>query len=304
MGRFNTESWANILIGIDPGMTLAINARTALRIAAHLLNETAAINDQRRSYQDLRKLISVTVRPVFPTGDVRRLCESLHSLERDVVGTMPSKARECLQAALDAAAYKENDIEPNIARSTAITIRECLSEYYPHGIPEGGAHQFEGDFLLVTSVTNPREIFERKLFQNRDVNSLTSFKGKQNPFSQSESVYDFWQDWYQGFLEGDPLDWELQLEVAMIDNEIWATDPKTVANEIEKIRARHNLQKRIKQLEAELRRATVNRHGIGGNLPPEPLDDVALAQELIIVWQPLEELKDEITADEPDDLRP
>lgn len=52
-------------------------------------------------------------------------------------------------------------------------------------------------------------------------------------------------------------------------------------------------------LEAELRCATVNRHGIGGNRPPEMREDAPIARELYIVWQPLKDLKDEITKDDP-----
>jgi len=110
----------------------------------------------------------------------------------------------------------------------------------------------------------------------------------------------FWREWYQGFLDGKPLDWELQRRVALIDDAIWKAGPEAVAEEIEKIRAKFDLEKRIENLEAELRRATVNRHGIGGNKPPEMLDKSPIAQELIIVWQPLEDLKEEISKEDPD----
>jgi hypothetical protein len=113
----------------------------------------------------------------------------------------------------------------------------------------------------------------------------------------------FWREWYQGFLDGKPLDWELQRHVAQIDDAIWEAGPEAVADEIEKIRARFDLNEHIVELEADLRRATVSRHGIGGNMPPEMLNDAPIAQELVIVWQPLEELKDEITEEDPDPTR-
>jgi hypothetical protein len=47
----------------------------------------------------------------------------------------------------------------------------------------------------------------------------------------------FWRDWYQGFLIGEPLDWELQRRVALIDNAIWEAGPEAVAAEIAKIEA-------------------------------------------------------------------
>jgi len=117
---------------------------------------------------------------------------------------------------------------------------------------------------------------------------------------RSAHHYRFWREWYQGFLDGEPLDWELQRRVALIDEAIWEIGPEVVAQEIEKIRTKFELEQRIKELDADLRRATVNRHGIGGNMPPEMLDDAPIAQELVIVWQPLQDLKDEITKDNLD----
>lgn len=110
----------------------------------------------------------------------------------------------------------------------------------------------------------------------------------------------FWREWYQGFLDGKPLDWELQRQVALIDNAIWEAGSEAVAKEIEKIRAKFDLEERISELEVDLRRATANRHGIGGNMPPEMPNDAPIAQELLIVWHPLDNLKDEITKDDPD----
>lgn len=52
---------------------------------------------------------------------------------------------------------------------------------------------------------------------------------------QSRS-WDFWRDWYQGFLDGKPLDWELQRRVALIPNEDWEKGPKHIAEKIEEIR--------------------------------------------------------------------
>ena len=47
----------------------------------------------------------------------------------------------------------------------------------------------------------------------------------------------FWSSWYQGFLDGRPLDWDLQRRVALIDDQIWAAGPEAVAAEIERIKA-------------------------------------------------------------------
>ncbi len=114
-------------------------------------------------------------------------------------------------------------------------------------------------------------------------------------------AWSFWREWYQGFLEGKPLDWDLQREVALIPNEDWEKGPEHIAGIIAEIRARFELNKRIGELEEELRVTAQSRHEIGGNFPPEPLDEARVAtKELLIIWEPLQSLKEEAEAEAPD----
>ncbi len=46
----------------------------------------------------------------------------------------------------------------------------------------------------------------------------------------------FWWDWFQSFLVGQPLDWEVQREVALIDDSVWEDGPEAVAAAIRDIR--------------------------------------------------------------------
>ncbi|MBG6154102.1 hypothetical protein IWQ52_001271 [Labrenzia sp. EL_159] len=112
--------------------------------------------------------------------------------------------------------------------------------------------------------------------------------------------WSFWTSWYQGFLDGKHLNWELQRRMALIKDQVWEAGPKAVAEEIEKVSAKFYLEERINELEADLRRATFDRHGIGGNRQPESLDAAPVTKELVILWGPLEELKEEIVKDDPD----
>ncbi|MEO1788961.1 MAG: hypothetical protein AAFR34_04595 [Pseudomonadota bacterium] len=49
--------------------------------------------------------------------------------------------------------------------------------------------------------------------------------------------FQFWVDWYWSFLRGEPLDWELQRAVALIDHEVWEAGPERVAERIREIEA-------------------------------------------------------------------
>ncbi|WP_248409386.1 hypothetical protein [Aliiroseovarius sp. S2029] len=52
----------------------------------------------------------------------------------------------------------------------------------------------------------------------------------------SSDQWRFWRDWLQGFLDGKPLDWELQRRVAEIPDADWEKGPEHIAEKIEEIR--------------------------------------------------------------------
>ncbi len=47
--------------------------------------------------------------------------------------------------------------------------------------------------------------------------------------------YEYWQNWYESQLRGEPLDWGLQKEVALIAPEVWEEGAKAVAEKIREI---------------------------------------------------------------------
>ncbi len=56
----------------------------------------------------------------------------------------------------------------------------------------------------------------------------------------SRSEKTFWERWHQSFLGGAPIDWDLQIQIALIENSIWNEGPIAVAREIELIELRYN----------------------------------------------------------------
>ncbi|MDA5092489.1 hypothetical protein O2N63_00100 [Aliiroseovarius sp. KMU-50] len=64
------------------------------------------------------------------------------------------------------------------------------------------------------------------------------------PFNSAhKGAFNFWADWYQGFLDGKPLDWELQRRVALIPDEDWENGPEHIAQKIEEIKAAYLAEK-------------------------------------------------------------
>ncbi len=71
-------------------------------------------------------------------------------------------------------------------------------------------------------------------------------------FAADPRTWSFWRDWYQGFLDGEPLDWELQRRVAIIPENDWDEGPAHVAGIIEEIRARFEVERDAKAVIALL----------------------------------------------------
>ncbi|MCF6433311.1 hypothetical protein [Leisingera sp. MMG026] len=113
----------------------------------------------------------------------------------------------------------------------------------------------------------------------------------------------FWRYWYQGFLVGNPLDWELQRRVALIDDAIWNAGPEAVAAEIERIRRLFELEQEVARLKEHL--AAVEHIPvaalIGDNGGP-PLEDAparAFQTDLMLIWTEAEKLEEEIAKPSP-----
>ncbi|UTS81248.1 hypothetical protein OL67_002326 [Phaeobacter piscinae] len=115
--------------------------------------------------------------------------------------------------------------------------------------------------------------------------------------------WSFWLDWYQGFLGGKPLDWELQRRVALINDDVWDAGPEAVAAEIERIRSLFELEQEIANLKEQLAivQDTPATALIGDNGGP-PLEDAparAFQTDLALIWKQVEELEEEIAKPSP-----
>jgi len=148
------------------------------------------------------------------------------------------------------------------------------------------------------------QIFASPLWPSKPTSAPTNEWEEFTKLSKQHLKWLFWTDWYQGFLDGKPLDWELQRRVALIDDAIWDAGPEAVAKEIERIRAKFELEKEVAALKEQLstqQQALARNPQIGDNGGP-PLDGAnakAFKKDLVLVWSDLEELETELEMPEP-----
>lgn len=105
---------------------------------------------------------------------------------------------------------------------------------------------------------------------------LVSYAGSEGwkLLSMSGFQPSFWPSWIQGFLDGKPLDWELQRRVALIPDADWEKGPEHIAEKIEEIRAEYEREigsgatvhnpKPVSQseIQAVKERVSSNRHAL------------------------------------------
>lgn len=121
--------------------------------------------------------------------------------------------------------------------------------------------------------------------------------------SRSDGAVDwsFWIKWYDDALAGNPPNWDMLERIALIDPDEWDKGAERVNELIAEIQLRYELKEQISVLEAKLQSASSEVRGMGDNQGP-PLDE-AVAKELLVVWEPLQELKQEVEDDEPSKSR-
>lgn len=114
----------------------------------------------------------------------------------------------------------------------------------------------------------------------------------------------FWREWYQGMLDGQPMDWELQKRVALIPDADWEKGPEHIARRIEEIRARFELEAEIAALKETLGSQDAAIAQRCHNNPPELVEEAeAVRQELTIVWTTLKAVEAEIEKNAPSPSR-
>ena len=83
------------------------------------------------------------------------------------------------------------------------------------------------------------QLFRRKPWEEgTEPPDLTVARATLLDFLDSDpAVWGFWKRWYQGMVDGHPMDWELQRRVALIPDAVWQDGPAAVAAEIARIEA-------------------------------------------------------------------
>lgn len=118
---------------------------------------------------------------------------------------------------------------------------------------------------------------------------------------RNSQIWTHWVTWYEDLIGGNPIDWELQRQVALIGDAVWEGSPETVASEIEKINAMIVTQKANTLLIEHVEQRPAELVGIGHNNPPEGINDFPIINyELSQLTTTASVIQSELEASVPD----
>jgi len=160
----------------------------------------------------------------------------------------------------------------------------------------------------------PNENFENPLFfpmQDVTLQSQSLFSSKITIFPRDLPAQSFWSDWYKSIINGQPLDWNLQMRVANISKADWEKGAKHIGSTIEGIRKQWELENEITKLKKELThdkeqlihaKVIIPPAGRLHNQPPEAITDEldALRSKFTLLISRIEDLETEIKKNNPD----
>ena len=119
-------------------------------------------------------------------------------------------------------------------------------------------------------------------------------RGLIEKLKSASEVWSFWREWYQGFLDGKPLDWELQRRVALIPDEDWEKGPAHIAGKIEEIKAAFLAEKAPLAETVEFNEETAKFHTVPREIAKPDLLGATLSQ--------VEDALDDVLADQTNGL--
>ena len=128
------------------------------------------------------------------------------------------------------------DSSPVFAACTASNMLDGLSPLEGHNSPYYDHEFYEVEPSDIEKFIGPSKFLGWSFSEGLSKFAALSEIATEFVSEDSDGPWSFWREWYQGFLDGKPLDWELQRRVALIPDEDWEKGPEHIAGIIEKIR--------------------------------------------------------------------
>jgi hypothetical protein len=232
----------------DPRVHYALAARASLRslpAAMEIVDQNSdRIGGENLLMSSLRATLASVVASAYPTQNGTALSSAV-KLASSAVASATHYADSIYSAAhaTASASLKATQTVPNACVSILRSAESARLVADPTALSKTCSAAFY-DWQKAKSYSSASQIFEKKLWPDEyRIQELLDLWGNFCARQDLENSWSFWRDWYQRMLDGTPMDWGLQLQVALIEDTIWNAGSEAVATEIEVIKAQFLAEK-------------------------------------------------------------
>lgn len=221
-------------------------ARWALRVAPVLFSDSNAATDNL-ILMSLRALLTASVSATCSASEFDKLEEAARAAQRTASGSV-------MKSAVAAAEVSHPILHPNHSdtlflddymhsdqHSAALITAEAASTIANPLKSADTIMQSTCGLYHLTSPVLPAAVFDmgtpgewQPLWPSKPMSEkfLSIWSQMKRAMQTAPEKWAFWLEWYEGFLRGIPLDWELQRRIALLPDEVWDAGPEVVAERI------------------------------------------------------------------------
>ncbi len=242
--RERLEAW---LYGKSREVTIAIAARAAIRTLPLL--ETAFRFEPLEEWQMLQtfaafrcSLISA-VAAVGPTADLAAAAEAAEAAASFATGSAEAAAPHAVDAACTAVADAAADAAEATYTAAAADADAAAANAASAAARDADAADvwaaIGADVERIGAGMAVRALFLEPLWPGGRRPDWTSEAETRLFGWLNDPEWAFWRRWYRSMRDGQPMDWDMQREIALIPDEDWKKGPEHIAGLIAEIEARY-----------------------------------------------------------------
>ena len=217
-----------------------IATRAALRVfpfITHIESDDGRVN--KLALLAARAILTSGVAGTMPTPDVRAFAAATRDATRAATRAAAATATAAFAAAAARAATR------TATRAAAATVAAADAAAAGTRATTAAAAAFAPAATRAAAYADteidPAELFQTPIWhETREPDWLVSVLITLPNLLERDPEWSFWREWYQGYLDGKPLDWELQKEIALIPRADWKKGPEHIAQVIEEIRKKYD----------------------------------------------------------------
>ena len=229
--RESLEAW---LEGQSREVAVVIAARSAMRVMPLLsASFESDLSKEEQSSLIVSSFQCNLISSVFALGASDEMSAAAHvAYSRAANAATPS-------ASARAAIFTTNAAHMGASAAHAVHAAANSAAAAYGGVSDLVWNAVERDVNDLQGGASPEEMMGRPLWRRRRPLFFEEDHGRLMEWLEAEPGFAFWGRWYRAVEAGQPMNWDMQREIALIPDDIWEAGAGAVSEEIERIEANY-----------------------------------------------------------------